>query len=214
MLSTQEHSELKCELEKGPLQITGIAGIAKPGCVGEVAQILDCMRQGHTRMNVAEVDDVCIGALYSAGKTKAHKEESQNLLSIEKQPTMEIAETNTGQYLLAPLYYGTRSDGAMCFASEASALHAVLEQIHEFHPGHGDFKALSTLPTLGQSQQDAALPRSRSRLENALTRCLPRKSLGGLLNVGGDASALGSLARPLFDVLHSMVGGLTRRKGL
>lgn len=201
MLSNQKHSEQTFELEKAQWQITGIAGIAKPGCVGEVATILDQMRQGHATMNVAEVDDVCIGALYGPDKAPER---------AGKPSCVEVVEANTGHYLLAPLYYGTRADGAMCFASEASALHAVLDQIHEFNPGQGDFKALAILPALGRSY-DPTLPRTRTRLESAL-RCIPRKSLNALLNAGSDAIALGRVARPLFDALHAMVGGLTRRK--
>lgn len=116
---------------------------------------------------------------------------------------------------IRPLYYGF-FDGALCFASEIKGLVDLVEEVHEFPPGHfllshwGIFPYDPYLPK--SIQLDGALDsaeRLAVHLETAVQRAIKSKTEVGIWLSGGvDSSVLAALARPFVDRLISFSAGI------
>lgn len=242
---------MQYELENGFWRVSAIAGIAKPGCVGDVATMLDMVpRQGHSNMRVMEVDDVCIGAIYSTGRqtretlgyatpltlhagqlpgqltgklfghgVAGNPDQTQGQTTCQTAAGQATLGQMQAQVIQAPLYYGTRSDGSMCFASDPKALSAMAEEVFEFLPGETQesivIEPMSSLAVAPREHRFSLM----KKLEAAIARCVPKKGVGSLLTGGLDPRALGTLTRPFIHTLHCFVHSLqkaerriTRRK--
>lgn len=202
--------------------MSGIAGIAGPGKVGEVTAMLAAMaHRGSAGFHAIETEGVCLGAVAASG-SKAAWDASGALVRDETGPGhFARAQARNGQFELqrdrlgvAPLYYGRTADGCLCFASEAKVLLAHTDQIQELPPGailDGDRlmpgKPLTVQPPLDRPPGDLATL-LRSKLEAVVTRCVSAGKVGSWLSGGLDSSALVALARPSAGRLHTFAGGL------
>lgn len=116
---------------------------------------------------------------------------------------------------IKPLYYGFHAD-ALCFASEIKGLVGLVDQIHEFPPGHfltsdqGLYPYDPYFPK--QVKLNGALESAEQladHLKNAVEGALPEGTeIGVWLSGGVDSSVIAALARPLVDQLYTFSAGI------
>ncbi|MFH1329744.1 MAG: asparagine synthase-related protein [Actinomycetota bacterium] len=115
---------------------------------------------------------------------------------------------------VAPLYYGTTSDGHLCFASEFKALLGETREIHEFPPGRrytsGRFEPCHDAPPPPPLEDPPGViaRELRRRLEQAVARRMAGTQAGAWLSGGLDSSTMTALARPHVRRLPTFAVGL------
>ena len=116
---------------------------------------------------------------------------------------------------IQPLYFGF-NNGTLCFASEIKGLIGIVEEIHEFPPGHYmlsangiyPYKALTPEPIKLEKPQDSSdklVPRLRLAVRNALS---DGADVGVWLSGGVDSSVIAALARPFVNRIHTFSAGV------
>lgn len=202
--------------------MSGIAGIAKPGCMAEVAGMLSTIaHRGRAGWNTFEVDGISLGAVSALGKRPAC-DVSEALVRDETGPArFARAQVREGRLELsrdaigvAPLYHGLTVDGALCFASEAKALLHLTDHVEELPPGSTyDGERLRVMPPLTRQPLSDDPPevlarQLRLRLQDAIARVMERDNVGSWLSGGLDSSVMVALARTMVERLHTFAGGL------
>ncbi len=202
--------------------MSGIAGIAKPGCVAEVAGMLSTIaHRGRAGWDTIEVDGVCLGAVSAVGKRPALDVPGSMVRDETGPARFARAQVREGRLVLsrdpigvAPLYHGLTADGALCFASEAKALLPITDHIEELPPGTTfDGERLRVMPPLTRQLLSNDTPETlarqlRLRLQEAIARVMGRDTVGSWLSGGLDSSVMVALARPMVERLHTFAGGL------
>ena len=202
--------------------MSGIAGIAKPGCMAEVAGMLSTIaHRGRAGWDTFEVDGVCLGAISAPGKLPA-SDMGKGLVRDETGPArfarawvregrLELSRDSIG---VAPLYHGLTAEGALCFASEAKALFPITNHIEELPPGATyDGERLRVMPpltrqTLSDDPPDVLARQLRLRLQEAVARVMEENKVGSWLSGGLDSSVMVALARSMTERFHTFAGGL------
>ena len=138
--------------------------------------------------------------------------EGEFSLAIVENEHILLARDRVG---IRPLYYGF-FDGALCFASEIKGLVDMVEEAHEFPPGHflvshwGIFPYDPYLPK--SIHLDGALDsaeRLAEHLKTAVQRSIGNKpKVGVWLSGGVDSSVIAALARPFVDRLYTFAAGV------
>ena len=138
--------------------------------------------------------------------------EGEFSLAIVENDHILLARDRVG---IRPLYYGF-FDGALCFASEIKGLVDLVEEVHEFPPGHflisqwGLFAYEPYFPKsihLNGAMESAE--RLATHLETAVQRAIKdRSEVGVWLSGGVDSSVIAALARPFVDRLHTFSAGI------
>lgn len=116
---------------------------------------------------------------------------------------------------IKPLYYGFHAD-ALHFASEIKGLVGVVNQIHEFPPGHfliSDQGLYPYDPYFPKPvRMDGALDSAEQlagHLNRAVERSIPADAeVGVWLSGGVDSSVIAALARPFVDRLYAFSAGI------
>ena len=114
-----------------------------------------------------------------------------------------------------PLYFGFH-DGVMCFASEIKGLVGIVDQAHEFPPGHfmqSDQGIYAYQPfTPEPVQLDGALDSAEQLadcLRSSVQKAIPNGvDVGVWLSGGVDSSVIAALARPFVDRLYTFSAGV------
>jgi asparagine synthase (glutamine-hydrolysing) len=116
---------------------------------------------------------------------------------------------------IRPLYFGFHSD-ALCFASEIKGLLGLVDQIHEFPPGHflisdhGLYPYDPYFPK--QIKMNGALDSAEQlsdHIKRAVERSIPEGAeVGVWLSGGVDSSVIAALARPFVDRLYTFSAGI------
>lgn len=116
---------------------------------------------------------------------------------------------------IKPLYYGFHGD-ALCFASEIKGLVGIVDEIHEFPPGHfltSDHGLYPYDPYFPKKvKMDGALDSAEQladHLNQAVQESLPGGAeVGVWLSGGVDSSVIAALARPFVDRLYTFSAGI------
>jgi asparagine synthase (glutamine-hydrolysing) len=116
---------------------------------------------------------------------------------------------------IKPLYYGFHNN-ALCFASEIKGLVGIVDQIHEFPPGHflisnhGLYPYDPFFPT--PVMMDGALDSAEQladHLNKSVENSIPDGAeVGVWLSGGVDSSVIAALARPFVDRLFTFSAGI------
>lgn len=115
---------------------------------------------------------------------------------------------------IRPLYYGFH-DGCLCFASEIKALVDLVDEVHEFPPGHfmsSDLGMFSYPPYFPEEVELNGAHESAEQvadyLSDAIQRAIPDcNEVGVWLSGGVDSSVVAALARPFVNKLHTFSAG-------
>jgi asparagine synthase (glutamine-hydrolysing) len=160
-----------------------------------------------------EIDAEVAMHLYEEFGTRAiGRMEGEFAMALVENEHILLARDRLG---IRPLYYGF-SDGSLCFASEIKALLGIVDQIHEFPPGHfllshwGIFPYDPYLPK--SIQLDGALDsaeRLASYLRQAVEKVIGDQTEAGIWLSGGvDSSVIAALARLYVDRLYTFSAGV------
>jgi asparagine synthase (glutamine-hydrolysing) len=204
--------------------MSGIAGIARPGQIELVNQMLDKMlHRGRDWRETLESQGTTFGITGSKIQKSDWAElESSNLIRDRAgQGHFAQAQVRPGGFVLSrgavgvrPLYYGWTSDGAFCFASEMKGLLVATRDIHELPNGRSfDGTQMKKLTEIAVQTPEEGAPESfavelRSRLEKAVEKRIGDGDVGAWLSGGLDSSAMAALARPHVEKLHTFAAGL------
>lgn len=200
--------------------MAAIAGIFAENCENDVVKMLDLIRyRGRGEIAVDRLPGATLGIVrndtqtHTAGEDKVEDRISDHQYAaaglINGRPFME-----RDPFGVAPLYYGRRKDGALCFASEVKSLKAATDDIREFPAGcryDGEFLEryfeLREKPPLNE---DPALltAKLRKRLEKALQSQIHADEAACFLSGGLDSSLLAALARRHVKKLRTFAAGV------
>lgn len=209
--------------------MSGIAGIARAGEQLSVNRMLDRIsHRGTAARVVLETNDATLGAVCTevqAGqfadlvKNKAVRDAATEGYLAEAKVSPEGLILIRDQVGRAPLYYGRRPDGAICFASEVKALLEFTCDINELSPGCTYRSASDRLETYFQLQEKALLSRSTEevvnelyrRLLHSVERCVAygQSTVGCWLSGGIDSSTMAALARQFVERLYTFSAGVS-----
>ncbi len=200
----------------------GIAGITGAGKHEIVARMLDRMaHRGRAGRDVAELDGVTLGSVWPECLPSPVCRERLLIRDGAGEGRFAEARVTNGGIALsrdpvgaAPLYYGRGPDGELCFASEVKGLLEATRDVNELPPGCtydgvyiSRYFELRPQPTLPGSAEEIA-GGLRSRLAEAVRRCIRRDAVGAWLSGGLDSSAMAALARPHVNRLYTVAGGV------
>ena len=115
-----------------------------------------------------------------------------------------------------PLYWGTRQDGGVCFASELKALVGVVDDVHELRPSTAYSVRRGVFAYLRRYRQvavparfDEAAGQVRRLLTDAVARRLADRAVGACLLSGGlDSSIITALAHDVDPELPAVTVGI------
>ncbi len=135
---------------------------------------------------------------------------------------LAVYDTQTGEIFLArdpigikPLYYGWQ-DGTLYFASEMKSLHQLVDELHEFPPGHyyyqGEFHAYYDLKAIAQAPA-GSIPPQVSEIRETLTRAVQKRLMsdvpvGVYLSGGLDSTIVAALVAQQNPDVHSFAVGV------
>ncbi|MEQ8676648.1 MAG: asparagine synthase B [Aggregatilineales bacterium] len=133
-----------------------------------------------------------------------------------------LYDSETDKLLLArdplgikPLYYGWHDD-TLYFGSEIKSLHRIVDELHEFPPGHtyhdGIFVQYYDLKTLPTTQAGSDTP-TLSEIRECLTRAVQKRlmsdvPLGVYLSGGLDSTIVAALVKQAKPDVHSFAVGV------
>ena len=204
--------------------MSGIAGIERTGARADVEKMLSRIgHRGPVGREIVETGTATLGLVFSAGETEAVEDLRQRNTLRDGEGYSRLAEARSaGDRLtltrdalgVAPLYYGRKADGALCFASEVKALLPLTGHIQEFLPG-SFYDGVQTQTYFRLTQQPPLLISPsrmaqdlRGHLAAAVERRIGNGEVGCWLSGGLDSSAMAALARPHVDRLHTFAAGL------
>jgi asparagine synthase (glutamine-hydrolysing) len=133
-----------------------------------------------------------------------------------------LAIAGENQFILArdhlgiqPLYYGFH-DGALCFTSEIKGLLGIVNEVHEFPPGHFMLSDKGIYPykpyTPKPVQIDGPVDSSEifaNHLRSSVRKAIPKGAAVGVWLSGGvDSSVIAALARSFVDRLYTFSAGV------
>ncbi len=200
----------------------GIAGVASYGKRELVERMLKRMaHRGRAGQDVAEFQTVTLGSVWPECLRSAVCRDTLLVRDYAGEERFaEARATNDGIVLsrdpigAAPLYYGRGPDGELCFASEVKGLLEATRDVNELPPGctydgvhinrYFELRPRPTLPGDARKIADGL----RSRLAEAVRRCIRGDTVGAWLSGGLDSSAMAALARPHVRKLHTVAGGV------
>lgn len=204
--------------------MSGIAGVARPGQIELVDQMLEKMsHRGRDWRDLLESQGTTFGVTGSRVQRADREELRSSHLVRDRAGLGHFAQARVrpngfvlkrGALGVRPLYYGWTRDGTFCFASEVKGLLVATRDIHELPNGWSfDGQQLNQYTELAVQMPVTGTPRSfavelRSRLENAVQRRIGDGEVGAWLSGGLDSSAMAALARPHVDRLHTFAAGL------
>jgi asparagine synthase (glutamine-hydrolysing) len=204
--------------------MSAIAGIARPGEKTLVSQMLDAIgHRGRTGREIADTPAGTLGVAWTPSQASAadilrNTQTAADDAGDGHRASVQAAE---GKLVLtrdplgvAPLYYGRREDGALCFASEVKALLKVTTDANELPPGHRydgtnlerTFR-LQTLPEISDPPEEIS-KQLRAKLETSVGKRISGNVFGSWLSGGLDSSTLAALARPHVKTLHTFAAGI------
>jgi len=200
----------------------GIAGIAGVGKREIVTRMLDRMaHRGRAGQDVAELDGVTLGSVWPECLPSPVCRELLLVRDGAGEGRFAEARATNGGITLsrdpvgaAPLYYGRGPDGELCFASEVKGLLEATRDVNEVPPGctcdgtqtRRYFEWRPPAPLSGPPAEIA--DGLRSRLAEAVHRCIRQDTVGAWLSGGLDSSAMAALARPHVRKLYTVSGGV------
>lgn len=200
--------------------MAAIAGIFAENCENDVVKMLDLIRyRGRGEIAVDRLPGATLGIVRNDTETHtAGEDEVVDRISdhqyaaaglINGRPFME-----RDPFGVAPLYYGRRKDGALCFASEVKSLKAATDDIREFPAGcryDGAFLEryfeLREKPPLNENPA-LLTAKLRERLEKALQNQIHADEAACFLSGGLDSSLLAALARRHVKKLRTFAAGV------
>jgi asparagine synthase (glutamine-hydrolysing) len=204
----------------------GIAGIAEPGMVVDVNNMLDKIEhRGPDDRKVVEHDEATLGAVWTKTQEDqmSNLEQSHSVMDCVSGGHIACAQIRKNKLELirdqlgvAPLYYGYNENGALCFASEVKALLKATNDIHIMPPGHR-FDGTVMKPYYRLKQKSLLNKRSeqiaeelKERLDNTVASFVEEfDKIGSWLSGGLDSSALTALARPHVKKLYTFSAGFS-----
>jgi asparagine synthase (glutamine-hydrolysing) len=138
--------------------------------------------------------------------------EGEFALAIIDEERFVLARDRLG---IKPLYYGFHGS-SFCFASEIKGLVGMVDQIHEFPPGHFLMSDQGLYPYdpyfPKQVKMNGALDSAEQlagHLRFAVERSIPQGAeVGVWLSGGVDSSVIAALARPYVDRLYTFSAGI------
>lgn len=214
---------------KGSKAVLGAIGLSiineKPGPIstpsdertivmdGQLSNHIDLyeMLQFH-KMPVGSDAEVTLHAYEERGTRVFGRLDGPFALAIVDGERFLLARDRLG---IKPLYYGFH-DGVLCFASEIKGLVGVVDQAHEFPPGHfmqSDQGIYAYQPyTPEPVQLDGALDSAEQLadyLRSSVQKVIPDGvDVGVWLSGGVDSSVIAALARPFVDRLYTFSAGV------
>jgi len=203
--------------------VPGIAGIAMPKAAGRVGRMLDALsHRGPAGRAAEEADGITLGVVWTTLQPETEDRLQGEHLAADETSNSRFAraQVRDGQLLLerdplgvAPLYYGTTTEGHLCFASEVKALLGETREVREFPPGYryrgGRFESLDGHPSQPplQDSPERIAGELRRLLEQAVARRVAGTAAGSWLSGGLDSSTMAALARPHLSRLPTFAAG-------
>lgn len=196
----------------GPISTpSGDRAIVMDGRLTNIEELLGLL-EVHSLEDDSDAE-VTLHAIEDLGSRLFNNLEGAFALAIIDRNRMILARDRLG---ICPLYYGF-SDSDLYFASEIKALVEIVDEIHEFPPGHfldsekGLFPYQSYLPE--DVQPDGALDSAEQLADHlvaAVERALPDGAeVGVWLSGGVDSSVVAALARNCVERLYTFSAGVT-----
>ncbi len=198
--------------EPGPVRIPGTErAIVMDGAISNPTSLEDDLAQ-HVNSDSAPEANPVMQLFEEYGTSFLGKVDGKFALAIVDGDRYLLARDPLG---VRPLYYGFRK-GALCFASEIKALRGIVDEAHEFPPGHFLISGQGLFPYSGYRPQSIALDGaldSAERLSELLAasvgRVIPCKvRVGVWLSGGVDSSVVAALARQYVDHLYTFSAGM------
>lgn len=204
--------------------MSGIAGIFAPGGQDVVERMLDRMaHRGPAGRKIIETEGATFGIAWTAlQETSVTVLEQEQILRDEagSEHCAEVKLSNGHPSLMrdrlgvAPLYYGTNSEGILGFASEVKALAEFTLRVFELPPGYrfdGNrldlYFQLMEYPPIDEPVETITGELQR-RLVAAVEKRINGDVMGSWLSGGLDSSTLAALVRPHVRILHTFAAGL------
>jgi asparagine synthase (glutamine-hydrolysing) len=204
--------------------MAGIAGILKPGEEDFVSHMLETLSyRGNYGHKILGLEDATIGMVWSR-----HEDEA---VSFYLPKTIFMDGPGYGHYFrvwrpngswvmlrdelgVAPAFYCTTKERALCFASEVKALIPISEDILELPPGHflRDMKiekryGLAKMKPLKRDAEAIAADMLEI-LSVSVSRRITSDTFGAMLSGGLGSAMLAVLAKQWVTTLHTFSGGL------
>jgi len=204
--------------------MSGIAGIFAPGGQGAVERMLDRIaHRGPAGRKIVETGAAIFGIVWTTSQeiSAAALEQEQILRDVAGSEHCAEVKVTAGRPMLmrdplgvAPLYYGTNSEGILGFASEVKALAEFTPRVSELPPGYrfdGNrldlYFQLKEYPPIDEPVETITGELQR-RLAAAVEKRINGDVMGSWLSGGLDSSALAAQARPHVRILHTFAAGL------
>ncbi|MDQ1351311.1 MAG: hypothetical protein QG657_1613 [Acidobacteriota bacterium] len=204
--------------------MSGIAGIFAPGGQDVVEGMLDRMaHRGPAGRKIIETEGATLGIAWTGlQETSATVLEQEQILRDEagSEHCAEVKISGGHPSLMrdplgvAPLYYGTNSEGVLGFASEVKALAEFTPNVSELPPGYRfDGNRLDLYFQLKEKPPvddpvEVIIEELYRRLAAAVEKRINGDMMGSWLSGGLDSSTLAALARPHVRILHTFAAGL------
>ena len=205
--------------------MAGIAGINKSGQTELVGRMLDTIRhRGAEGRRVFETDGATFGIVWTKPQehTVERFEREKAVADHAESGHLAKASIADGELVLkrdslgvAPLYYGTREGGALCFASEVKALLSSCTGIGQVPAGcelrgseQKSYFSLELKEPLSDDAGTIAEELARRLVESVEKRITLGGRVGSWLSGGLDSSAIAALAAPRVEKLHTFAAGV------
>ena len=199
--------------------MAAIAGIFSQNCDADVSKMLELIKyRGRGDIYIENVPGATLGCVSNGKKPAAGPGRVEDRINdyqyaaagaMGEQVFMERDPLG-----IVPLYYGRRSDGSLCFASEVKSLAAITSDINEFPAGcryDGDsferYFELRQKPVLNEGPEGLAAELYR-RLEAAVQTQIHSDEAACFLSGGLDSSLLAALVRRHVKKLWTFAAGM------
>jgi asparagine synthase (glutamine-hydrolysing) len=207
--------------------MSGIAGIAESGMVGEVNHMLDKIEhRGPDGREILNLDGTTLGVVWTEAQERRMPdfEEQQSVMDCVSGGHIACAQVRNGKLELirdqlgvAPLYFGHDENKNLCFASEVKALLGLTNDVHIIPPGHR-YDGLKMTPyyrirkskSINKKAEHIA-KELRKRLNDSLANFTEDfDEIGSWLSGGLDSSTLTALARAHVSKLYTFAAGFPK----
>lgn len=184
--------------------------IVMDGCLSNQLDLYELL-QFH-KIRVGSDAEVTLHAYEELGTQVFGRLEGFFALAIVDGEKFLLARDRLG---IQPLYYGFH-DGVLCFASEIKGLVGIVDEAHEFPPGHFLQSDQGIFPyqpfTPKPVKLDGALDSAEQladHLRSSVQKAIPDGvDVGVWLSGGVDSSVIAALARPFVDRLYTFSAGV------
>jgi asparagine synthase (glutamine-hydrolysing) len=199
--------------------MAAIAGIFSQNCDADVSKMLELIKyRGRGDIYIENVPGATLGCVSNGKKTAAGPGRVEDRINDYQYATAGAIGRKSFMERdplgIVPLYYGRRSDGSICFASEVKGLAAITSDINEFpagcHFSAGTFERYFELrqkPVLNEVSEVLAAELCR-RLEAAVQSQIHSDEAACFLSGGLDSSLLAALVRRHVKKLRTFAAGM------